>query len=175
MAKKRGGGNMTTEERLENMEPGARQKRRNRWLLGAILVLLGGLIAAGVFKIKITPVQAQIAGVVKKIRANSFVLEDENGKPRAGLSMTEDGPSLELYNEKGEVRVGLIVYKDAPLLTLLDENGKFRVSLAVDKDGPFLGLRDENGKGRVRLDVPKDGPGLVLLDENGKVIWSAIK
>jgi len=58
MAKK-GGENMTIEERLENMEREVgRQKRRNRWLLGAILVLLGGLVAAGVFKTMITPVQA---------------------------------------------------------------------------------------------------------------------
>jgi len=153
MAKK-GGENMTIEERLENMERElGRQKRRNRWLLGAILVLLGGLVAAGVFKTMITPVQAQVAGTVKQIRAKGFVVEDENGKGRATLAASKDGSGLVLW----------------------DENGKTRIGLGIFKDGPDLRLWDENGKPRAALGMVEDGPRMILSGPDGKVIWSAIK
>ena len=51
---------MTIEERLENME---RE-------LGRVKEVLA---------------RSQVEGTAKEIRANSFVLEDENGKPRVGL------------------------------------------------------------------------------------------
>jgi len=93
---------MTIEERLENMEREVGcVKRRNRWMLGAILVFLAGLVAAGVFKALVTPVQAQGAGVVKEVRAKAFVVEDEKGMPRALLVGGPDGPMLVLSDEKG--------------------------------------------------------------------------
>ena len=36
---------------------------------------------------------------VKEVRANRFILEDENGKPRAELSMEKDGPCLHLFDK----------------------------------------------------------------------------
>jgi hypothetical protein len=116
---------MTIEERLENMERElGRVKRRNRWLLGAILVLVGGLVAAGVFKTMVTTAHAQGAGTDKQIRANSFVLDDENGKPRAILGLN----------------------KNNLLLGLQDENGKPCASLGVDEHGPALKLFGSDGK-----------------------------
>jgi hypothetical protein len=177
MAKK-GGKNMTIEERLESMEREVgRIKRRNRWLLGAILLLVGGLVAAGVFKTMITPVQAQGAGTAKVIRAEAFVVEDENGKDRIMLNVTKDGPILALFDEKGKVRAGLGVAKTGLWLWLYDEKGasKPRAALGISPFGPGLTLYDENIKPRVALTVDKDGPIMMLLDEKGKIIWSAIK
>jgi len=162
--------NMTIEERLENMERElGRQKRRNRWLLGAIIVLLGGLVAAGAFKTTVTTAQAQGAGTAKLISANNFFLIDENGRPRAALFVGKDGPSLSLSDENGKTRVWLRADKDGVGLGLYDENGKNRARLWADKDGPVLALRDENDKNRALLVAGKDGPSLSLGDENGKI------
>jgi len=40
--------------------------------------------------------------MAKEIRANKFVLEDDNGKSRVSLSVVKDSVSLSLQNEKGE-------------------------------------------------------------------------
>jgi len=119
---------MSIEERLENME---RE-------LGRVKEVLA---------------RSQVAGTAREIRANGFVLEDENGKLRAALSMLKNGPSL----------------------MLLDENGSLRGGLGVTKDGSGLALYDENSNTRVALSVEKDGPSLTLVDENGKVIWSTVR
>ena len=170
MAKK-GEENMTIEERLENMERElGRIKRRNRWLLGAILLLVGGLVAAGAFKTMIAPAQTQGAGTAKEIRARSIYVEDEKGDTRAALFVNENGPILRLSGENGYTRAVLGVFKDGPFLWLSDENGKHRVILHVNKDGLVgLGLYDENGKARVKLTVTKYGPSLMLSDENDKI------
>jgi len=59
-----------------------RVKRRNHWLLGAILLLVWGLAAARVFKTTVNSAQAQGAGAVKELRAQSFLLIDEKGRVR---------------------------------------------------------------------------------------------
>jgi len=116
---------MTMEERLENMERElGRVKRRNHKLLGAILLVAGGLIVPAVFETTAFRARAQGAGTAKEIRAKSIVLEDESGKPRAVLGADKDGPTLILYDENGKPRAGLGVGKDGPGLTLLDEKGR---------------------------------------------------
>jgi len=50
----------------------------------------------------------------KVIRANQFILEDEDGTVRAALT----------------------VNKRRPMLSLTDEDGKIRARLTVDDDGP---------------------------------------
>lgn len=167
---------MTIEERLENMERElGRVKRRNHWLLGAILLLVGGLVAVGALKAIVAPAQAQGAGTAEEIRAKKIVLEDDNGKVRAWLDVVAGIPMMMVLDENGEVRVALAAGKDDPRLVLCDEKGRGRTRLGTGKDGPNLALYDENGKVRAALSADKDGPNLVLYDENGKVIWSAIK
>ena len=167
---------MTIEERLKNMERElGRVKRRNRWLLGAILVLVGGLVAAGAFKTTVTPAQAQVPGAVKEVRANKFVIEDKNGTVRAEMGVSQFGPALFLYDENDKSRAMLGISPLGPGLTLYDEKGMARAGLGVAKAGPWLSLWDENIKPRAALSVDKDGPIMMLLDEKGKVIWSAIK
>jgi hypothetical protein len=186
---------MTIEERLENIERElGRVKRRNRWLLGAILLLVGGLVAAWAFKTTVTTAQAQGAGAVKEVRANSFVLEDENGKGRAilftlqdetdlllwggngksyaRLNVTKDGPKMALYDESGKSCAALNFFEDEPRLTLGDENGKIRVWLSLVKGCPVLNLYDQNGKRRTGLSA---APGLALWDEKGQIRFAAGK
>jgi hypothetical protein len=124
-----------------------------------------------------TEATAQVQGANtgrKVIRANQFVLEDENGKTRAVLDVGKDGvPGLYLYDDNGTPRAMLGVGNYGSVLALCDKNGKTLVSLTVSNDGSSLRLSDDKGKPRVRLTVGNDGvPGLALLYENGVNIWS---
>jgi hypothetical protein len=165
---------MDTEERLEKLERELlAEKRRNRWLLVAVGLGVVGVCLVWTLATITATAQAQGANIGPKvIRANQFILKDENGKTRAVLSVSKEGPALVLFDETGKPRAGLDAGKDGPGLVLADETGKFRAMLAVDKDGPRLVLFDEIGKRRAGLAVNKDGPGLALFDETGKVIWS---
>lgn len=58
------------------------------------------------------------------IRANCFVLENEDGQCRAVLDVGEDGSRLVLRDENGKTRAGLAVFKGEPALVLYDAAGK---------------------------------------------------
>ena len=143
---------MTIEERLEKLEIElARAKHRNHILMAVVLLAFVLLAAAMTAVIGRLTTPAGIASRENIVKANKFILVDENGKEHASLAMDALGPRLRLF----------------------DENGKPRTSLAVDVNGPMLGLFDVNGKNRAGLGVDKDGPMLGLLDEDSKVIWFA--
>lgn len=183
---------MTTDERIEKMEG---QLARVRWfnhiLIACIVLSLGVLFIWKTFR----PEKAWAQSSEKVIRANSFVLEDENGKMRARLAMTEDGPMFSLYDENDKTRAALRMAKDMPSLSLHDVDGKERASLMVGMLGPYLTMYDENDELRADLSVGNDSsslslsdengeervvlgmfdePNVVLFDENGELIWEAI-
>jgi hypothetical protein len=159
---------MTIEERLANVEQElGRAKRRNRLLLGAILLVAGGLIIPAVFETTAFRARAQATGTAKEIHANAFILEDQNGKTRARLFADRYGPELILADENGKSRVRLTVDEFNATLVLSDENGKPRAQLDADNDGATLGLSDENGKSHASLSMFNDGPVLTLYDEKG--------
>jgi len=123
---------MIIEERLANLEALlplverelARVKRRNR------RVLVFALVAAGVAVVAVAwigmpgKVLAESgAKAPNVVRANGFVLEDADGKVRAMLAVTKDGPILYLDDENGKPRIALGIYKDGPRLRLLDAAG----------------------------------------------------
>jgi len=103
----------------------------------------------------------------KVIRANAFVVEDDQGNERVMLLGGGWGTGLFLLDEKGNIRASL---SDLGLW-LHDEKGNRRAILVVDKDiGPGLWLYDEKGNQRARLGVYNDlGPCLWLYDEKGKL------
>jgi hypothetical protein len=160
---------MTTDQRIENLEKGLASARRlNCWLLAAVGLALGVWILAGTFG----PTMAAAPGgrgAAKEIRANRFVVEDENGKNRMVLFASKDGPGLGLFDDNGNNRVTLLVFGDGPKLVFKDEKGNQRAGLSVTKDGPALLMVDENGKFRAWLNATKDGPGLGLSDANGNL------
>ena len=159
---------MTIEERLENMERElGRLKRRARWLLGVMLLMVG-VFAIGFFETTASKLRAQGAGREKEVRANKLTLEDERGEVRASLGIFLDKPALTLFDKNGEVRAGLGVFKDGPSLDLYDENGKYRAGLSIVNNEPGLTLHDENGNARAMLTAHKEALGLTLFDENGE-------
>ena len=137
------------EERLERLE---RTTRRYRLVLAGIGTVV--LVCAVIWVVLggVGRVQAQqSAKAGKVIRANKFILEDENGKVRAELTMDKGGPILELGNE----------------------NGKVRAELFTDSSGrPWLALYNKYGN-CIRLTISKDGTALDLFDESGSLLWSA--
>jgi hypothetical protein len=153
---------MTTDQRIENLEKGLASARRfSRWLLAAVGLALGVWILAGTFG----PTMAAApggAGTVKEIRANRFVIEDENGKTRAVLTTTKDGPMLALFDTNGKLRARLTASNDEPKLVMFDENGKGRAMLHLFKNEPALSLLDEKEQERVVLTAFESGPALML-------------
>jgi hypothetical protein len=159
---------MTTDERLDKLERELKQaKGRIRWLLAGIGFCLVILAVIWAFGLATTTAQAS-QGALKEIRANSFVLEDANGKPRASLGMDEDGLELRLRYENGNIGAALCLHDEKMVLSLADKNGKPRAVLGVSQNMPLLCLYDEKEEPRATLAVLADGPHLVLRDEKGK-------
>lgn len=122
-------------QRLDRLEREIRWWRRLGTVVVSTLVLAFLLGATG-------------QKVADEVRAKLFVLVDVDGKDRAALVVTADGPVLALY----------------------DRDGKFRADLAVTAAGSALALRDRDGAPRAMLGVPTGGPALGLYDRDGKVI-----
>ncbi len=159
---------MTTDERLEKLERELNQaKGRIRWLLAGIGLCLVIVAVIWAFGLATTTAHAS-QGALKEIRANSFVLVDANGKPRASLGMDEDGLELRLRYENGNIGAALCLHDEKMVLSLADKNGKPRAVLGVSQNMPLLCLYDEKEEPRATLAVLADGPHLVLRDEKGK-------
>jgi len=161
---------MTTEERLENLERElARAKRRNRWLVAVAGLAVVGLILAWTLAKTTQAVLAQAAGGAEKvIRANTFIVEDANGKELAMLGVDAGRPVLYLFDENGKVRAMLGVGANGAAMGLFDENDNPRAWLAAVGDRAAVEVFDENGMSRARLDMTAGNPGLSLSDENGE-------
>ncbi len=154
---------MTTEERLGNLERELTAvKRRNRWMLGGVALLILGCLTI-----------AATSGDKQAIRAKSFILEDENGEIRAVLDVGKHyGVALGMYGVNGGGGIFLNVNEDdEPALSMHGTNGKTRIDLRLNKDGdPGLNIWGTNNRGLLTLSVNKDGdPGLFIYDANKEV------
>ena len=158
---------MTNNERFERME---RQLARVRWFNCCLITCIVLALAVWLILKTFNPETAWAQSAPKEIRANKFVLEDQDGTTRAQLAIDLNGSMLFLHDENGNIRAALIATSDGPAL-VLREKGKTRAELGVLKDTPQLVLLDENGKPRTALSVDKDGPKLGLFEKNGKPIW----
>jgi len=162
---------MTTDERLAKLERElSRARTRFRWLFvvaGLCIMSVAVIYAFGQYQ---TTPRATKASTSKEIHANSFVLEDANGKPRASLAMDEDGLELRLRYDNGNIGAALCLHDEKMVLSLADHSGKPRAVLGLTKNVPLLCLYDEKEKPRATLAVLADGPHLVLRDEKGKAL-----
>jgi hypothetical protein len=133
--------------------------------LGLFLVVWGGQAALA----KDNPAPQ------REVRANSFLLVDKDGKPRADLGLLTDGnPALTFYDKERKPRAILGVANDgSPVLFFIDKNGKRRAGLTTSAAGsPDLKLSDKDGKPRAILGVSVEGePSLILSDENRALAW----
>jgi len=165
---------MTTDERLAKLERELlRARTRFRWLVvgaGLCFMSVAVIYAFGQYRTTFIPRAPRTTEASKELRANSFVLEDANGKPRASLGMDEDGVELRLRYENGNIGAALCLHDEKMVLSLADNSGKPRAVLGVTKNMPLLCLYDEKEEPRATLAVLADGPHLVLRDEKGKAL-----
>ncbi len=155
---------MTTEQRIEKVEKQLAQlKWHNRLLFVCIVLFLTSFFLWKTLR----PNTALAASGAKEIRANRFVLENENGDIRAFMLANDAGTVLTMCDENGKQRSMITVTKDISELILHDENGKERIKMKVVNSGPGLAMMDKKGNTRILLSM-LEAPGLSLYDENDK-------
>ena len=164
-----------------------RENRIWRRSLAAALLLFTGVVLMG---------QARS----RALDAESFLLRDQNGKPRAAWQTGADGsPSLALFDDKGTTRLGFALLAGSPVLTFADQEARSRIVLGQSEDGiltlAFRGsgdkilraglsanpdgsaafaLYDKEGKARLGLEVQPDGSSdIVVMNRAGKITWKA--
>lgn len=95
---------MTTEERFVKLERElSSAKSRIHWLVVAVIM---AAVMVVVWTCSSTTNTAQAEGVSdipSVIRARKFILEDNNGKVRAVLAVTKNGPVLAMFDEHERV------------------------------------------------------------------------
>ena len=98
--------------RLEKVEM---QNRRLKLMEVVVLVLVSAALLMG-----------QALPKSQIVEAESFIVRDMNGKPRAVLRVGPDGSTgLGLYDKDGKIRASLAMWPDgSPDLRLLDANGE---------------------------------------------------
>jgi hypothetical protein len=162
---------VTANERIENLERTIGRLNGRISMAYAVALLLAFAVvwsSAGPFGEK--RVDAQVLGTPKTLEAREFRLVDERGKARAALDVdARFGPTLTFLDPQGKPRLGLFVDKNGPTVLLFHENGKVGAGL----NAPGLSLWDDRGNPRGRLAVGKDGARLTFFDEGESVIWKA--
>ena len=130
--------------------------------------------------------------------SSSFQLSDDEGKPRATMSLLSDGtPSLVLSDRDGRQKADLSLTKDGhPKLSLMDSDGKTGITLRLfenqipslvitDAAGtarmtfallqgqkPTIFLVDKDKRLRLNASLNRDGvPRFILLDENAQSLF----
>jgi hypothetical protein len=107
----------------------------------------------------------------KNIEAESFVLKDANGRVRAELAMSGEGPALKLRDQNGTALVTLALLDSAPggpLVLLSDAQHHASLSMSVSSgEGSQLSLIGERADIQARMGVTPDGTDLELTDKDG--------
>jgi hypothetical protein len=107
----------------------------------------------------------------KNIEAESFVLKDANGRVRAELAMSGEGPSLKFRDQGGSALVTLSLLDSAPggpLLLLSDGQHHSSLSMSVASgQGSQLSLIGERADIQAHIGVAPDGTTLELTDKDG--------
>lgn len=142
--------------RLEKLE---RVHRRIKFLVGLVLMALGGLLLMGQ---RSSP---------RVIEAERFVLRDSLGATRATLMSVQDGSvGLTLFDRFGVPLTVLVLYADgSSSLTFRNTQGKNLLMLSSGAvGGPRVRLCDQTGQPRLVLSLGTGNtPSFELLDARG--------
>jgi hypothetical protein len=90
---------------------------------------------------------------------------------RAGLSVQQGTPALDLFDQNGKPQVALSAPSDGASLNMLDTRGKQQVSLFTSVAGPTFDIHDAESKAGVTMRVVPSGggPDFSMYDSNGKL------
>lgn len=120
----------------------------------------------------------------RTVAAQTFILADAAGRPRAELSASDEGAAFCLLHSDGKPGVEISIRDCGPRIVFFDANGKRRATLETlsEPGGPWLGLFDENGNVRACLgtssggadgpNAPEEGPWLEFYDAKQKSVLS---
>lgn len=138
--------------------------------------LIGGVASNWIFRAD--PIFAQkVPQNRKAIRAEQFILVDEQGNDRAVLLTVDGHAFLSIADKNKQPRITLGVAADgSPSLNLLGKDKKPRVILDVTPDNATtrLNLYDKGGSAAFVLSIEANGEsGLALMDKNKAILWSA--
>ncbi len=100
-------------------------------------------------------------------------LLDEEGRPRAVLSLDNTGPGLALYGTSSKTGTILNVNEDGPALAMRDNDGRTRALLAAIGPGPALILSDEKERERIALIQQGEKSSMSVIDRRGTIVWRA--
>lgn len=133
-------------------------------LLAVIAGLLGGVISSSFTRL--LPHHAKV------IKAERFVVVDEDGQTRAKLALKhKTKPCLSLLDRDGQTRVELSVRWDGETaLTFMDKDRRTRIQLALAEaemgTSPRFSLRGKDGRASLNLRIGSRGePILTLMDQ----------
>jgi hypothetical protein len=119
-----------------------------------MLRLFTALLAAALVLSVIVP--------VREIRANRFVLLDDEGQHRGVLRVNDGVPGLLLQDAAGSWRAVLSVNDAEASLFLTRANGESGVALAAGDGTSSLTLYGDGGKPEMELRTGPDGPFVSL-------------
>ncbi|MBT8488677.1 MAG: hypothetical protein HKN72_10930 [Gemmatimonadetes bacterium] len=142
-----------------------RSRRRSGWFTGALLVGLVGSIAVSSAMIFDPSLVSSIQSE-STVRAQQFVLEDEDGNLRGLWQLAEDGTvRLSIHDAAGQGRLNLAVLADgAPGVSFVDEEDRRRVVLGLLPDQTStLVFADGGGVARAVLGVSETGSSSLLF------------
>ena len=131
----------STSEPLTIMSRIDRMEKHEHFMKRLLMGLLFGIVAAVVLFLS-------VAKGPDVVQAREFVLQDENGNPRAIWTITGNGESgIHLLDQKGTARASLSVNSEgSPALALTDHDEKYVAAMVVTEQGPALALYDPDGK-----------------------------
>ena len=135
----------------------ARLERMNRVLIATVVLVFTGVILVGAGK------------APGKVTASAFELVDTDGRVRATLTMTDDGPLLALRDETGRDRLSLSHESDGTGLFVADATGTTRIGVAqFAHGGGGVALHGPDSKGAAVLYLKGEG-SLRFFDAEGNV------
>lgn len=161
------------EDRLRGRITGLeRARRRAGWMTGALLVgLAGSITLSGAIILDPSLVRGSTQ-LEREVRAQRFMLEDQDGNMRGLWQLAADGTvRLSIHDASGQGRLNISVLQDgAPGISFVDEDDRRRVVLGLLPDETStLVFADGGGVARAVLGVSETGSSSLLFADGDGV------
>jgi hypothetical protein len=147
----------THEQRLRALEDQLQRSRRGQRILAVVMLAIIGMAATGNSPSQeqqgapaqihppVEPAR-QESDTLKTVQAEQFVVTDAQGRMRARLTISDQGPELSMFDQQGCERLELSHTGSDSSLRFLDAEGTPQVSLALT-GGKVVGELELRGPG----------------------------
>ncbi|HWB20194.1 MAG TPA: hypothetical protein VG711_07840, partial [Phycisphaerales bacterium] len=114
------------------------------------------------------PANSSHSETARQIRANEFILQEDNGRVAATLRVLDNhNASLTFMDQEGKGRIVIGNSSDGAIISILDPKSQARIALATDKVGnPNITLMDSRGSINARLESSNESAMLVFCRES---------